>query len=1117
MNRDPLYHKIVKALEGPLDGNLFQSCAVAIIGKAHPNLAPMPGGNDAGMDGAFGTPEGPFPLICTVQSDVLGNFRRNISTYLAKGNVPKVAVIATSQAISNRRKRNLEKAASELHVKIANIYDAPYFANELYRDSKWRLELLGVTGDIPALSALPRVGRYGQSGMLIGRGEDVAWLLQRLQDDALVVGQPGSGKTYLHQYLARQGHCLFAIDRSSTRLAEAIREQQPSVIVVDDAHVNLELVEDLRRLRAEHGVGYSIHLNCWPRREAEVQRILDIPQSCTRRLQRLRKAQILELIKERGIHGPDWLHELLISQSDGKPGLAVALTEHCQTQDVRQIWSGEAAAQHLLGNWRVVRSERDRCVLAAFAVGGDSGMSFNQVSVALQLTNLELRRITADLGAGGLIEEMAEDRLQVRPPDIRAVLVRDVFYGGPSSLPIHSLLEGTYSVPSTASVLLSARQRGAKIDHGLLERFVIEANSRDIWEHFAWVDCQCADVVLSKHPEAVCHAATGLLHHSPNRALQALLDADELNVVKQLGAVEHPRRRISEWLFPYDETSDVTVDRRLMLLDVLEDRVRKGKIGNGESLGWALAELFQAVFDVTKSVPGDNRQIRCIRGLAPPAALNSIAALWPRVKALLLYVPSVTIRILFDRLESWCIPQRLSLVSPMSDNVCEMVREHGRRMLTDLLEMPQCTRAWRTRAATVAKWGGVNIEPRIDPVFDALYADRNMTTDWEKDYNGRVVELQGFADTLLTQPIAEALESLADIQREATEFGFQAGRSYLWVVYRRIAERCEEPNGWLDALVCRNMLPDFVVPFVDRLLTSDVERYQVVLRDLLEYPQFRPLAINRVLLMDPPKATLLSSALAVLDDGMLVASLYLQDTRIPLAAMLQLLCHPNALVRAAAAIAEWQREPRGVVRADLESEWKVALCDVEPSHYALHEIFEKRPLLAFDWLASQVQSGKRYLSFADHAFRMAANLLNETQRSQALRMFTRDNYSDNCFDVILGEHIELFAAWLRQQKDEYVRFKPLDRDFSPRWERMAVLALDAGVSPDELAEHCSSNIWEEIEPNAPQFVALVSAYEALANHADPRLRPAGKRGLRILQSRAECERQRHYREEWSGY
>jgi hypothetical protein len=269
---------------------------------------------------------------------------------------------------------------------------------------------------------LPRSGRFAEAETLIGRAEELAWL-KEVQGDALLVGQPGSGKTYLHQYLAKENLCLFVVDDSLGRLADAIRDQQPSIIVVDDAHINLPLVENVDRLRAELCATYHIHLNCWPHYEERVQRILRIPNNRVRRLPPLLKREIYEIITLAGIKGPDWLQELIISQSDGKPGLAFALAELCETQGVADVWSGEAMARQLMGDLRLVRDEKERCVLAAFAVGGDVGMSFAQVSQALGLSPIDLRQITAALGAGGIIEEVREDRLQVRPPAIRPVLV----------------------------------------------------------------------------------------------------------------------------------------------------------------------------------------------------------------------------------------------------------------------------------------------------------------------------------------------------------------------------------------------------------------------------------------------------------------------------------------------------------------------------------------------------------------------------------------------------------------------------------------------------------------------------------------------------------------------
>ena len=402
----------------------------------------------------------------------------------------------------------------------------------------------------------------------------MAWLCQA-PGDCLLVGHPGSGKTYLHQHLANEGLCLFVVDSSLERIADAIREQQPAIIVVDDAHIYLGLVEDLIRLRAELGATFRIHANCWPRQELKVQRVLGLGADAHRHLDPLRTREIAELIKACGIKGPDWLLHLLIDQADCKPGLAVILSEICKTQNVDGIWSGEEAAKQILGNARVVQNEKDRTILAAFAVGGDAGMSFSFVANVLAIPEIELRRAITDLASGGVIEEVGEDRLQVRPPIIRALLVKEAFYRGATSLSIAPLLDGIRWPAATASVLMAARQRGAHVPQRLLEILVKAGDTRETWEHFAWVDNECATAVFNKFPDRVAQAAPGLLHHASTRTLHALLDADE-GKPDHSGSTDHPRRRISDWIFSMEQRPEVTAERRAEFLGVLEQRIQAG-------------------------------------------------------------------------------------------------------------------------------------------------------------------------------------------------------------------------------------------------------------------------------------------------------------------------------------------------------------------------------------------------------------------------------------------------------------------------------------------------------------------------------------------------------------
>lgn len=235
MNRDPLWQQIKTAMgRQQLDPTTFQRCAQDLLRDVYPNLAPVVGGSDRGMDGSFPSEQGVFPLICTTGDDVLGNFRKSITNHLAKRGEPHRCVLATSESLTPQRRDNVLEEARKLGVTIYQIHDREDFIGRLYRNDKWRLELLGITGAPPALSVFPPSLRQADARLLIGRDDDAKWL-RSIEGDALLVGQPGSGKTHLHQHLTATDDVLFAATDDETRLANAIREQQPKVIVVDDA------------------------------------------------------------------------------------------------------------------------------------------------------------------------------------------------------------------------------------------------------------------------------------------------------------------------------------------------------------------------------------------------------------------------------------------------------------------------------------------------------------------------------------------------------------------------------------------------------------------------------------------------------------------------------------------------------------------------------------------------------------------------------------------------------------------------------------------------------------------------------------------------------------------
>ncbi len=304
MIRDPFYQDIIQGLNGRLDPELFEQCAADLLRNIYPGLVPIRGGSDAGMDGAISDAEGvAFPLAATTQEDVIGNLTKNLNSYLQNGGTRRRVVLATSQELTPKRRRNLEERASELGFTLIQVYSQEALADLLYRSPEWCRELLGLTGQPPALSVIPFTSRPQIVELLIGREDDLDWL-RNTSGDLLLVGQPGSGKTFLMYTFAKQNEGLFLINNDPVHVAQSIRAQSPKAIIADDAHIDTGRLDMLRQLRTQIGAGFRIIATCWPGHKDSVLHNMQVSTSSAHELEPLTRDQIVELIKSTGIAGP---------------------------------------------------------------------------------------------------------------------------------------------------------------------------------------------------------------------------------------------------------------------------------------------------------------------------------------------------------------------------------------------------------------------------------------------------------------------------------------------------------------------------------------------------------------------------------------------------------------------------------------------------------------------------------------------------------------------------------------------------------------------------------------------------------------------------------------------
>ena len=477
---DPFYDEIVQGLAGRLDKDSFELCAASLLTKEYPTLVPIRGGTHSGMDGETAS-DGPF-LVCTTGSDVIRNLTGSLKSYLKESGTGRSLVLATSQELTQTRRRNLQKRARELGFSLLQIYPRAAMAERLYHEPRWCQDLLGLTGRPSALSVIPMTDRRLIDKRLVGRDEEIKWLLES-QGDRLLGGQPGSGKTAILRNLALSGWGLFLTDDDAAAIANAIRKQQPKVIIVDDAHFKTEVLSKLKQLRREVNAQFDIVATSWSGDQDLVAEVLTLTSSQIRELPLLTRDEIVQVVHQAGLGGPVELIREIVNQAEGRPGLAVTLSHLSLNGDVREVLYGNALSRSLLTAFQQLVGKTISEVLAIFALGGSHGLNMESVSRSIGISMSELRVSLVKLAAGGVIRQGYDRQLSVWPRSLRYVLVRDVFFRGICDLPFNEIASEVNDKYALAETLLGAINRGAKVPEitALLE----SVNSPTLWQHYA--------------------------------------------------------------------------------------------------------------------------------------------------------------------------------------------------------------------------------------------------------------------------------------------------------------------------------------------------------------------------------------------------------------------------------------------------------------------------------------------------------------------------------------------------------------------------------------------------------------------------------------------------------
>ena len=219
--------------------------------------------------------------------------------------------------------------------------------------------------------------------------------LRNTSGDRLLVGESGAGKTSLLNKLAKdqeQG-AWFVVGKDIGKIASAIREIDPKVLMLDGAYSDREFVDEMLRLRRHEEINgdFNFIVTCWNGDRMEVETILDTLDDNKFELDRLTQDQMVEVIAGAGITHNTWLIIEIVDQAAGLPGLAVTIADLALRGGAEKIRTAAALSEAILRFYKQIIDGPVKEILACCALGGQSGMHKDTVSNQLGVTRYALR------------------------------------------------------------------------------------------------------------------------------------------------------------------------------------------------------------------------------------------------------------------------------------------------------------------------------------------------------------------------------------------------------------------------------------------------------------------------------------------------------------------------------------------------------------------------------------------------------------------------------------------------------------------------------------------------------------------------------------------------------
>ena len=1117
MVRDPLYRSIEKRLGERLDPDLFERCAVELLREVYPGIVPIGGGGDGGMDGAISfyarmplPQREPIPLIVTTAKNVLGNLKRNLDSYRSTGGSARQAVLATSQVLGGRRRRNLEKRARELGFTLRNIHDRTDFTGRLYRNPMWRRELLGLTGDLPALSALPERAGSRLTMDLVGREREMDWL-RGVRGDVVVVGQPGVGKTALLEALAREGGGLFPIltwTGSATavtsadlrRIADAYRAQRPPRIFVDDAHLREALIRNMVRLRDEIGAEFAIVATTWPSHEDEVRRELYCPLDRVRSVGGLDRQTAGRIVRHVNAgFSEELIGEILNQSVDNlpvedprkaefhsgghvRPGLAVTLARYASQDDLADLATGKLLLSEVRKDARLDGSQLDH--LAVFALGGSAGMRLAIAAEALYTPATTVRQSLRQVSGTGIVRDLQTGAAAIHPRHLRHALIKRTFFSGASSLPLQPAIDRVEDAVACTETLIGVLAReGLSLSHGTqqqlhdLIRTKLEKQANPyvgstLWSSYAGTGAEAASWILDEHPDRTVLISGTALRHAPDRFLDRLVSR----------ALDHPQeadaltKSIRAWILAGQPGGDA-VERRRSLVCALAERAASADLSQASRR--VVTELLGAAFSLSferwRDDPVKIIEISISFGSLPACDVRKIADLWALALPVFCSLGRSGVSCARNVVHDWLIGPR---AGNEFDQTHVTAREQVRRMLPGVLDLAGNEPGILLWAHRLTKERRLEVTlPQVgDSTLRQLFPNPTELgpRDWSRgSLDATARELSG---KWRHEGPRAAVTRLIHYERQRELMGHHYP-DVLELIPAHLAQKVDDPGAWVEELVDREAPPRWVDPFLEAaaVMPARERAWEAVAAD----DGYKGPCVRVGLRVAGLYAAIVERIMKQVKDwNEDVLSRSIDWNTVAREWKHRLLRHPEATVRGAVAGGIWVANGRRAPGGRLGSAWEGAIVTWRNGRL-MPEVLGADAGIARAWILSEARAssvrrrGRRSgadsepsnLSFAEWEARVEQSL-KEPFLDEGLLATARDNLdlddrrdlisaipedaNPRLFRYLVGGDPDLYTVLLRRRAPKDAHLAPLRWAPSEQREALVREAIKHGYSDHDL-------------------------------------------------------------------